>query len=432
MKRTTLSAAVGSALLTLGHMAAAQAVAPASADPTVVPATVVNTPTATVSGFEAPGIPMTGLYAPVGFRIRDSGIFVTPTLGISVGHNDNLRITSSNPRSSNFLGLNPQIVASGAYRADRYTLGYQADIVRYSASSQDDVENQELAATGVNVLGTRTSVSWRAAFLDRYDPIGSTLRSSGGGVTQPDHWQAVNLGAAARFGAPGARGRAEVEVGLFDKEFQNNRASTATADNRSTNFATRLYARVAPATEVLAEYRNTRFDYDIDTTNLDNTEHRVLVGVQWQATAKTAGIFKVGHLSKRFERGRTNFSGGTWEGGIRWQPRTYSTVDLSTGRAASDPSGAGTNFVLASMVNAAWTHRWKTFFSTRVSFAHLNERYDGLGRRDKTDTLSVGAAYDVRRNARASVGVDRTVRNSNVNSFDYHRNLITAKLELAF
>ena len=156
------------------------------------------------------------------------------------------------------------------------------------------------------------------------------------------------------------------------------------------------------------------------------------MGALWRATARTSGQFKVGYLHKGFDQVRPSYSGVTWEGGVRWEPRTYSIVDLSTGRSAGDPSGTGTNYILSSFVTAGWTHRWKSYFSTRVNVRHADDEYSGLGRRDRTNTLGIAAAYDVRRNVRASVGIERTVRNSNTAGFDYNRNIATARLEIGF
>ena len=437
MKTGILTAAVSCALLTLSQSGAAQTATPSPALGVATPpasaavSPMVN-PGADPTGTEASGIPADGLYRPTAYRLGQSGVFVTPTLGVTIGYNDNLRITSTNRISSNFLVLSPRLLAEAAYRADRYTLGYQADVIRYGSSSRDDIENQELAATGQNVFGTRTGVNWRASLSDRFDPIGSTQRSSGGAVTTPDHWQGALLSGTGRYGAPGARGRVEVDLGYFKKEYQNNRATTAGADFDSLTFATRLYTRVAPNTELLTEYRATQFDYRLDSNNLDNTEQRLLVGAQWRATAKTSGIFKVGYLNKHFDRVRPSYSGGTWEGGVRWEPRTYSFVEVSTGRTASDPSGTGTNFILSSFVSGAWTHRWRSFFSTRVNFLHIEDDYNGASRRDRTNTLGISAAYDVRRNVRASLALEHTKRDSSISVFDYTRNLATARVELAF
>ncbi len=230
----------------------------------------------------------------------------------------------------------------------------------------------------------------------------------------------------------GHAGGWKFDLGYFEKQYRNNRARTVDLDFDSTTYAARLYTRVAPNTELLTEFRGANIDYQRNSNNLDNTEQRFLLGAQWRATAQTSGIFKVGYMKKRFDAVRTNYSGSTWEGGMRYEPRTYSMFEVATGRTASDPSGTGTNFVLSSFINGSWTHRWRSYFSTRVNYVHSRDEYNGLGRRDRTNTLGIAGAYDLQRNVRVSLGLERTIRDSNTNVFDYNRNLITARMLVAF
>ena len=155
------------------------------------------------------------------------------------------------------------------------------------------------------------------------------------------------------------------------------------------NGSLRFYNRIAPRTRAVAEYRVNVLDYKLNSTNLDNTDQRLLVGAEWQATAATSGSVKVGYMNKKYEQVRPTYSGFTWEAAVRWQPLTYSQFDFSTGKAATDPSGDDSNFVVATVYNASWTHNWNTFLRTKVGYSHNGGAYDGTGRRDKTDSLEL-------------------------------------------
>ena len=424
MKHHATALALGSALC-----AAAPTAVLAQATPPAAP-TSANTPTATATGFESGGVPAGATYAPRAVRVAD-GVNVTPTLGVSYGTNDNVDLSpSARARSSNVLTLTPRVVANTAYKADRYSVGYQGEIIRFQSSSRDNANNHELAATALNVLDTRLSVNSRLALLDRYDSVGTTDRTNISGT--PDHWRGVNGAVLVRYGAPGARGRLEAELGAFDKRYQNNRATTADADNLSTNFAARFATRVAPKTTALVEYRHTRFDYKRDVQNLDGTEQRLLVGAEWEATALTSGSFKVGYLDKRYKAVRPGFGGLTWEGGLRWMPLTYSTVELTTGRSASDPTGNVTDYVKSAFIGARWTHQWSSYVSTRVAYTHNNSDYVGTTRADKTDTLGLEVNYDFRRWMRLGAAYEYSRRDSKDNNFDYDRNLFSLFAEVGF
>lgn len=420
-----IALAATAALAAMPPLALAQTiVAPATATPTRA-----NTPTAAVTGFESGGVPASGLFSPKTLPVRD-GIGLTPTLGVSFGHTDNVALApDATARSSNIYTLTPKLMATTAYRADRYSLGYQGEIIRYPSSSRDNAENHEIAATAENVLDARLAVNTRLSYQNKMDAAGTTDRAAG---AELDRWRGLNGAVLVRYGAPGARGKFEVELGAFDKKYQNNRATTQDADYGSTNLATRFGVRVAPKTTLLVEYRNTRFDYKRDVQNLDGTEQRYLVGAEWEATALTSGSFKIGYLDKEYKRGRNGFGGLTWEGGVSWKPLTYSTVDLTTGRSASDPTGNNGDYVKNGFIAANWTHQWSSFLSTRVSLAHNESDYVGTPRADKTDTLGLAVNYDFRRWVRLGASYEYSKRNSSTAAFDYDRNQFSLFAEFGF
>lgn len=390
-----------------------------------------TTPTASSSGFEAAGVPSSGKYEPAALRLGAGNLAVTPTLGIATGYNDNMGRTKANRRSSGFIALNPALWASSQLGSNKYSLGYQGEFTTYQSSSRDNTKNHEVAASGEHDMATRFALNWRASYLDRFDPAGSTDRAAGASG-EPDHWKATNWALVARYGAQSAPGRIFLEVGEYDKEYKNNRTTTAASDYKSTNSSLRFVGRLTGKTNFTAEYRISKFNYALDLSGLDNIERRALFGVEWEATAATTGSFKFGNLRKDYSSARRDFSGATYEGGLRWSPLTYSRVDLSLGRSASDPTGGTADYLLSNFASAKWTHDWRSYFTSRVSLGQNKAKYVGDARKDTTHDFGVGVDYVFTRNAKVSADVQRSTRNSNDDNLDYDLNLVTTKLELAF
>lgn len=390
-----------------------------------------TTPTASSSGFEAAGVPSSGKYEPAALRVGSGNLAITPTVGVATGHNDNMARTKLNRRSSGFIVLTPAIWASSQLGGNKYSLGYQGEYTTYQGSSRDNTRNHEVAASGEHDIATRFGLNWRTSFLDRYDPAGSTDRAAGASG-EPDRWKASNWAVVARYGAQSAPGRIFLEVGEYDKEYQNNRATTAASDYRSTNTSLRFVGRLTGKTSFVSEYRLSKFNYDLSTSTLDNIERRALVGLEWDATAATTGSFKVGNLRKDYRSTRRDFSGATYEGGLRWSPLTYSRVDLSVGRSASDPTGSTADYLLSTFASAKWTHDWRSYFTSRVLLGQNKAKYEGATRKDNTYDYGIGLDYVITRNAKVSADFQRTTRNSNDDTLDYNLNLVTTKLELAF
>lgn len=403
--------------------------APAAPAGITVNDTVVGTPAARATGFEAGGVPGSDEFSPAGLRLGSGNVLFTPTLSVGFGTNDNLTLTSGSKPSSTFVSIAPTLVLSSQYGTGKYSLGYQGESLKYLSATAYNIENQEVAASGSHDLDTRFALNWRAAYQNRYDPVGSTDRA---GSIKPDRWEANNLTVSGRYGAEEATGNIEGEVGYFDKQYTNNRLNTAGADYKSLNAAGRFLYRVGPATRLLTEYRHTQFDYRLNTNNLDNVEQRLLVGARWNATAATSGEFKIGYLNKDYATVRKSFKGTTWEGGFRWTPLTYSSVDVNTGRGATDATGNDADYITNNFLSLGWTHNWRSSFSTRLGLNTSRTNYVGGSRKDKTNEWVLGASYVISRWARVSAEAKIAERNSSNDFYDYRRNLMTIRLDLAY
>jgi hypothetical protein len=361
-----------------------------------------------------------------GAPLRYDAIFVYPDLVIGAGNNDNLLGTSSNGISTHFISVRPSIVAEVKNQGDRYTASYNGNYTRFNKSSADDFNHHELALAGDDTFSSRARLGWLAGYMQNTDPRGSTDRTLS---ATPDKWHAASLAALFGYGAQGAIGRFEVESNLQDKRYDNNLSTTAGGNVNLANLAGRFFYRVAPKTSVLFELREIKSDYQLSTSTNTNTDRRELIGVTWEATAATTGIFKIGHLKKDFDSSaRSDYSGLTWEGTLRWMPLTYSTVDLMTSRAPSDSTGVG-DYILNRNESLRWSHQWNSAFSSRLDAGVVHSDYKGIVQQQTTKNYALGVSYIWRRWLNVGAEVARTQKSSNVAGQEFSRNVIQLTLE---
>ena len=199
----------------------------------------------------------------------------------------------------------------------------------------------------------------------------------------------------------------------------------AASDRDTTQLGGTFLWRIAPKTEILALAQRRSIDYSLDTSTQSSTETRYQVGAKWDATAKTSGIVKFGLLEKKFENStRSDFSGSSWDGAVRWSPLTYSVFDFYTSKTTNESTGTG-DFLLTQTYGMTWNHAWNSRFST---LGLANWRKDdflgtGGGRVDKTSIVGVKLTYQWQRWLRFGGEYTMTDRTSNPNTFDYTRHL---------
>lgn len=353
--------------------------------------------------------------------IRAEPFFVYPFLGAGVGYNDNLTGVSDDRISSAFLVVSPRVRADVKTGGNTYALTYNGNYGHYLSSSANDFNEHEVIATSSNRFTARADLEAAAFYLVKQDPGGSVDRLFTG---RPDRWRAAGAIATGGYGAPSAQGRLELDLGVTDKRYQNNREITEAFDVATWNVGARFFYRIAPKTRLLAEVRHTEYDYRLSSSPLDSSEERYLLGAAWDLTAATSGTVKLGYITKRFKQeGLDDYAGATAEAALRWLPRTYSRVDVFAQYAPSDSTGTGI-FTVDKSVGAKWEHQWRSYFITRALGSYVKSDFEGVSRTDHISRVSIGAFFDIRSWLRLGAELSHENRNSTDGTFDFSRNVV--------
>jgi hypothetical protein len=342
---------------------------------------------------------------------------------VSIGHNDNLFSSNINKRGSTQTVVSPSLKLEAKTGAHKFDGSIRIDDYRYSSSPSDNYTALSLFGNADLTISGRAGLKLRAEYKRAVDPRGSTDRA--GGAT-PDEYVNQGVGGIFSYGAPGAQGRIEIDAGAFSRRYQNNRTTTDVSDRDYNQIGATFFWRVAPKTELLAVAQRRGIDYVLPTSTQDSTEINYQVGAKWEATAKTTGIVKFGRLEKKFNTGaRTDFSGSSWDAIVRWSPLTYSVLDFNTSKVTNESTGTG-DFLVTQTYGVAWNHAWNSRFSSAALANWRNDKFEGGGstREDKTGTMGLKLTYQWQRWLRFSGEYTRTDRTSNINTFDYGRNLI--------
>jgi hypothetical protein len=350
--------------------------------------------------------------------IRAEPVFIYPYLGVGFGYNDNLTGVSDDRIRSGFVVISPRVKMDAKSGGHTYELTFDGNFGKYFSSSANDFTEAILAARSINQFTARADLQATAFYIINQDPGGSVDRPFTG---TPDRWHAGGVLATFGYGAPSAQGRLEFDAGGTDKRYTNNREFTEAFDVATWYAGARFFYRVAPNTRLLAEFRHTTYDYR--SSPVDSSEERYLLGGTWDITALTSGTVKIGYITKRFkEEGIDDYAGPTGEISIRWQPRTYSNVEVFGLYAPADTTGTGV-FTLDTSIGVRWEHYWRSYFLTRVFATYVNSELRGADRTDHIGRVGIGAFYDIRPWLRIGADYAFDNRNSNVPGFDFSRNV---------
>ncbi len=368
-----------------------------------------------------------GIPTPPG-AVRMGPLAVYPSARYELIRSDNILLQAPNSglvKSDTIQVLSPAVRAEAKQGANTYGVGIGAQFGRYNNLSGDNFnDNNAFAIADLNP-DTRVRMRLRADHVDAHDPRGSTTDPL---TPTPNRYRQQTLGGIFGYGAPGAQGRFELELGAMDKRYYNNADSGVQLNNRDDNIVGgTFYWRIAPRTSLLAQAKRTGIDFKNDITTLDSTEMRYLAGVTWEATAATTGIVKLGTVKKDFKDGaRHDVSTPSWDAQIQWTPLTYSKWDFILSRAYRETTPGLGDTVLATNSIVRWTHGWTSQISTTATGSYGTDDYKGVtgGRNDKLPSLGLRATYQMRRWLDFGADYTWSRRDSNLDAADYKKNVI--------
>lgn len=371
-----------------------------------------------------------------GGDVQIGPITAYPSMKVITRHDDNIYESTSNTQSSPIVIVKPAVTLLLQDNIKTLTLDYDIEVGTYIDSGDDDYTDQKLLSVFEYHPTTKLKMALRLEYLDEHDPRGTARTEGVGGFNPlnlaPDEWHSYGIGGLVTYGSANATGRIELATSYLTKEYDNNRQFTFTRDRDEFGLRGTFYYRMTPKTRLLFEFKQTDFDYDntsIGGTTLDSTDRDFLFGVTWDATYNTSGFVKLGYMEKDFDSDSRNDAGDfKWEIGTRWRPRSYSTVDISTESRQDETNGIGDS-IDVSEIKIAWNHEWRDYISSTVGVFYGQDEYSSTVREDDRFNAEVRINYDWRRWVRMSAGYRYEERDSNVDLFDYDRNLFDITLD---
>lgn len=349
--------------------------------------------------------------------INAGGFEIKPALGLVVGKNDNVGMANAalTPRtSSNFTRLTPKISIAMPTRGQMYSATYSGTYANYSGSTTDNFNDHNFGLAADNDWSTRVNSKINVDYNKGHDGRNALPNAN----TFKQFWHTTGVKGLVHYGAEGAQGQFELSAGQIAKRYDtaNGGVNTALLNNDATNLTGTFFYKVAPATHMIVQAGTTSINYRVAPAlainNRDSKELQYMVGVKWDATAKTSGSFKVGQVRKTFNLGLQPSAKNTaWDAMVTWSPLTYSVVNVSLTQKAAESSGAG-SFMISRDSNIDWSHEWTAKVKSTLAFGDGLDTYQALVQTNKRQTYGAKLSYSVNRWLNAGVEYTNSKRNS--------------------
>lgn len=362
------------------------------------------------------------------------GFDMIPTLNLSTAYDDNpFSETDGNPDDSFVTIVNPNLQFVAQQGESVYSLDVGVTHGIFHDSTDDNYTDFNIAANTNLVFNSKNSLNLSAGYLDGHEDRGSgSSQGIGDFISGPTEYHDSTFGAKYTYGSSSSQGRLELSADYLSKVFDNFITLNQNRERKDYSVAAKFLYAVSSDTDVTAEVRNTVIDYNRQQALRDSDEMEYFVGLEWQATAKTSGYAKIGMGDKKFDS-IFNTDPGTevsWDVGVTWEPRSYSTVSINTSREEEETVSTGA-FIDTTTYGVSWNHGWTEQVSTDIFYNFRNEEYVGSGQDDDIDNYGAKVTYAFDRWLDIGLAYDYSDKASTINLLEYDRSKVILSFDIS-
>lgn len=312
-------------------------------------------------------------------------------IGLHFDRDDNIYDGHTQEIESWVMRVSPDLLLSSAPGERRFSVQYLGNYGKFDSSeSDDDYSDHLVTGRGLFQTGSSGSLDVSVNYEKGHDRRGTRLTQ---GVLpdspefppEPDEFERTDWAVGYTHGRKGARGRLEFSVGENSLEYNNNRERAQFFDRDDSFASAGLTFGLRERTAFVMEARYTNSDYVVDRpgeASLDGDSWGLLIGVTWEATARTEGSVRVGTQRRTFDDpDRTGDERtASWDVAVRWSPREHSHFDFETSRGIQETIGGG-SYIDRSNFGVGWIHEWGVGLESELSLNWREDDFIGVSRK---------------------------------------------------
>jgi len=356
-----------------------------------------------------------------------------PDIGLIVNYDDNIHREENNEDSDWYTRINPKLNWVSKFGKHRLDVNAEIDYWRYQKHNNEDSFDRfllgELNLDISPTLDVNLAAGYSRAHVIRgQDPNAATVK--------PNRWESWGASGEAIYGR--RTNKMQVALLLDHQEiwFLNNGLGGRNHDQNMIKGS--VFYNLGPKTQLVADVIRTEFDYDhayapivpAGDAELDSTDMAYLVGINWEATARTSGEFRIGRSEKDMDDSRlTDFSGLTTKLNMKWKPKSYSIVDVLLERSTQETKQSSTSHVVKNQLTVDWEHDLSKLLTLELGGTLENDKWSEI-REDDLFDLRLGLKYSLYRWMDVTVGYAFQTRDSNIIGLDYDSNTLSLMVEI--
>jgi len=364
------------------------------------------------------------LLLPIGFcraQSQTPGFF--PAILVKAQHEDNILRSESERESDSVLMVAPSLLYIGLMGKQSLNLLYRGDFGYFQHRDTEDFMDHSVDARFSLDLGPTLKINIRGSIQDVHEARGSSGARTEMDI-EPDRARQNALGGELIYGR--RTSTAQILLAYLDNERLYTNNDQESRDRVFNNGMAVFFVNLGPKTSLFAEARQSHVDYlNNAAMDLDSVENSVMVGVRWEATAKTTGEIKLGYISKNLkDPALDDFAGRGLEVHLLWEPKTYSRLNFIVSRQTDETTQIGSSYFVGNRIFAQWEHEFSDRLGIEMSLDYETDEFSRL-REDDLFFGKIGVGYQLLRWLNIKAQYRYSSRSSNMKGINYKVNIMS-------
>ncbi|GAB2681942.1 outer membrane beta-barrel protein [Aliiglaciecola aliphaticivorans] len=343
-------------------------------------------------------------------------------IGANIGQEDNV-FRSSEELSDEFLQLVPALKLTELYESVQLDAQYKGNYRQYNDLSDLSYAEHEASLKGQYKHTAKFSSEFALGYSDKIEEPG-TSNAVGTVLEEFNEIATTSVKVAGTYGTIKSKGQIKVAYDAAKLRYGNNEQSFRDYD--SNELTGTFFYRIAPKTRLLLEASKNDLSYESNRLiDASSSQYRYLAGVEWAATAKTTGIFKIGYQDINYDDELLDdISSLAYYLDMVWKPNTYTGIKLGAERSTRESAIQGLSSFISETYSFGVNHGFSARSKIDFNFNYRKDDIDNpLNNGARFSSISAKYTYALKRSVEVYIDYTHKKRSSDFAVYDYDSNI---------
>jgi len=383
------------------------------------------------------GLAFAGSHSDMGKGARSGSFMVMPKFNLEHIVDDNFYKEKTGASSKGYTVINPAVTIRSDWSSNQLRLNAGVKRNQFNSSSADNSTESDIRGRFRLDVSKATEIKFEGRIRNLIEDRGDDNTSTDD--LAPTEYQRKNWGVSASLKPNRIGFEISAKADDYDYDDTGKEGGSTTnnddRDRKENSYGIRIGYEIQKEYEAFLRAKFVDIDYDSATDdngeNRDSDGHTVEVGIKVELSKLVDADIGFGQIKRKFDESTfSDISENVANARITWHATPLTKIRLSASRDLNETTTSSASANLATSYGLGVDHEFLRNLKGKIDYKTSSTDYEDATNNRSDDKNKFEVALDYEMNRTFSLGLKYTYeeRDSNINTNDYDKNVIVAKL----